>query len=195
MINDEKYYFEGYLSIMSLKGVRKKDNPDYVQRKNVNGNTYYKKIEDPHKNTTATNNLDDYNSLLDYEFSNEDYDVIDHIEDENEDDYNENENMEDTTEIETYSDDDSEEYYDTPYDNDQDYYDDYDEYDNQDYYPESFDDYQEDNRFNKVTNIKQNVINFFDKYKYPIIIGTGAVLTIGAVGVGIFAFTNFIVVS
>lgn len=99
--------------------------------------------------------------------------------------------MEDTTEIETYSDD-SEEYYDTPYDNDQ-YY--YDEYDNQDYYPESFDDYQEDNRFNKVTNIKQNVINFFDKYKYPIIIGTGAVLTIGAVGVGIFAFTNFIVVS
>lgn len=180
---------------MSLKGIRKKDNPDYVQRKNVNGNTYYKKIEDPHKNTTATNNLDDYNSLLDYEFSNEDYDVIDHIEDENEDDYNENENMEDTTEIETYSDDDSEEYYDTPYDNDQDYYDDYDEYDNQDYYPEYPENYQEDNRFNKVTNIKQNVINFFDKYKYPIIIGTGAVLTIGAVGVGIFAFTNFIVVS
>lgn len=24
MINDEKYYFEGYLSIMSLKGIRKK---------------------------------------------------------------------------------------------------------------------------------------------------------------------------
>ena len=192
MINDEKYYFEGYLSIMSLKGVRKKDNPDYVQRKNVNGNAYYKKIEDPHKNTTATSNIDDYNALLDYEFSNEDYEIIDHIEYENEDDYNKNNSMEDTTEIETYSDDDSEEYYDTPYDNDQDYY---DEYDNQDYYPESFDDYQEDNRFNKVTNIKQNVINFFDKYKYPIIIGTGAVLTIGAVGVGIFAFTNFIVVS
>ena len=177
---------------MSLKGVRKKDNPDYVQRKNVNGSTYYKKIEDPNKNTTATSNLDDYNSLLDYEFSNEDYDVIDHIEDENEDDYNENDNMEDTTEIETYSDNDPEEYYDPLYDNNQDYY---DEYDNQDYYPESFDDYQEDNRFNKVTNVKQNVINFFDKYKYPIIIGTGAVLTIGAVGVGIFAFTNFIVVS
>lgn len=188
---------------MSLKGVRKKDNPDYVQRKNVNGSTYYKKIEDPHSNTTATSNIDDYNSLLDYEFSNEDYDVIDHIEDQNEDDYNENDSMDHTTEIETYSDNYPEEYSEPkPYDSNQDYYDevqdDYNDYydeNNQHPHPESFNDYQEDNRFNKVTNIKQNVINFFDKYKYPIIIGTGAVLTIGAVGVGIFAFTNFIVVS
>ena len=173
---------------MSLKGIRKKDNPDYVQRKNVNGSTYYKKIEDPNKGTTMRDNLDDYSSLLEYEFSNEDYEIIDHndIEDDDLDDIEDN--SYDDTETKEFDAYDPEDEYMEP-DNDQSYDKEHDQED------QNVDNDNDEVAPRRVVNVKEAVINFFDKYKYPIMIGTGTALALGAVGAGIFVFTNFIVVS
>lgn len=174
---------------MSLKGIRKKDNPDYVQRKNVNGSTYYKKRDDPNRDTTMKDNLDDYATLLEYDFSNEDYEVIDHIEEDMDDpEYDDTYNDYDDTDTKTFDSVSEEEYYDYPEEYDHVGEPIVEEYDNNR-------EYEDDEIPKRTPSVKQRVINFFDKYKYPIMIGIGSAAAIGAVGVGIYAITNFIVVS